>query len=132
LRALTIAIESIELRTERAAARAGAGYSTATDLADYLVRAGVPFRSAYEAVKALVAECLAAGTPLDKLTLEQLRAHHPAFGPDALAAISVERALAARDVPGGTAPNQVRRALADAEQRLAHAHTYWQAQTRIT
>jgi argininosuccinate lyase len=131
LRALAVAVGSLELRPERAAERAGAGYSTATDLADYLVRAGVPFRTAYEAVKGLVVECTAAGRPLMALTLDQLRKHHPSFGEDALAAVTVEKALTARDVVGGTAPSQVAHALDDAVQRCAQARRTWEAQPRI-
>lgn len=120
LRALTVAVDSLKLRTERAAERAGAGYSTATDLADYLVRAGVPFRTAYEAVKRLVLDCAAAGRPLDALGVDDLRSHHASFGPDALLAARVEHAVAARDVFGGTAPRQVAAAIDQAVRRLAN------------
>jgi argininosuccinate lyase len=127
LRALTVAVASLELRSERAAARAGAGYATATDLADHLVRQGVPFRSAYEAVKRLVSDCAPAGRPLTALTLDELRRYDPHFGPDALAAVDVAAAVAARDVPGGTAPSRVARALAEAQTRLAARRASWSA-----
>jgi len=132
LRALTVAVESLELRTDRAATRAAAGYSTATDLADHLVRAGVPFRSAYEAVKELVTECVVSGTPLAALTIADLRRHHQAFGPEALDAATVERSIAARDIPGGTAPNQVQGAIAAAMQRLQAERSHWQSLPRVT
>ena len=118
LRALAVATRSLELRAERAAERAGAGYSTATDLADYLVRKGVPFRTAYSAVKGLVLEVIDAGRTLESLGVEDLQRHHPAFGADAPAAAAVERSVAARNVPGGTAPVQVARALQEAQGRL--------------
>jgi argininosuccinate lyase len=127
LRALTVAVESLELRVERAAERAAAGYSTATDLADHLVRAGVPFRTAYDAVKRLVLDCAAAARPLEALSPAELQRYHPALGPAALAAGRIERALAARDVPGGTAPARVAAALARASARLAEQRRQWAA-----
>ncbi|HET7771140.1 MAG TPA: argininosuccinate lyase [Chloroflexota bacterium] len=122
LRALTVVTESLEIDADRAAARAAAGYSTATDLADYLVRKGVPFRTAYEAVKQVVLSAAANGTPLESLVLEQLRAAHPAFEADALEAVRPARSVGARNVPGGTAPGQVGSVLAEAERRLAQHH----------
>src|SRR5205823_13461 len=91
-------------------------YLLATDLADYLVRRGVPFRRAHEAVGALVRE-VAAGRDPATLTLEEFRAVAPEFEADVLE-IDLSRSLAARNVPGGTAPEQVRRALAEAKERL--------------
>jgi argininosuccinate lyase len=118
LRALTVAVAALELREERAIERAGAGYSTATDLADYLVRQGVPFRTAYDAVKRLVTDCAASGRPLPLLSLSEMRVYHPAFGPDARDAATVMHSVRARNVPGGTAPEQVRQALDQAGERL--------------
>lgn len=119
LRALTVATSSLTLREERAAQRAKAGYSTATDLADHLVRRGVAFRSAYEAVKRIVQDAHASGLTLEELSLDTLRGYHPSFGESALEDVSVERSLAARDVAGGTAPRQVENALTDAATRVA-------------
>src|SRR4029453_16804889 len=79
LRALAVAVASLELRPERAAERAGAGYATATDLADFLARRGVPFRTAYDTVKRLVSDCAATGRPLTDLTVDDLRRYHPLF-----------------------------------------------------
>ncbi|MGH2351949.1 MAG: argininosuccinate lyase, partial [Chloroflexota bacterium] len=132
LRALTVAVASLELRPERAAERAAAGYSTATDLADYLVSKGIPFRTAYEAVKRLVADCSAAARPLSALSVDDLRQYHPAFGEDALNAISVERSIAARNVPGGTAPTQVATALTQATERLSRQHRHWSSLPVLT
>lgn len=119
LRALTVATHSLELDADRAAERAGAGYSTATDLADYLVRKGVPFRTAYETVKKVVDGAAASGVPLDRLPPETLREAHPLLAEGALEAVRTARSVAARDVPGGTAAPQVERALGEAEARLA-------------
>jgi argininosuccinate lyase len=118
LRALTVATETLEIDTDRAAVRASAGYSTATDLADYLVRKGVPFRTAYEAVKQVVLGAAETATPLEALPIETLRVAHPAFEADALEAVRAASSVGARDVPGGTAPAQVGAALVAAERRL--------------
>jgi argininosuccinate lyase len=131
LRALAVAVASLELRADRAEARAAAGYSTATDLADYLVRRGVPFRSAYDAVKRLVLNCASTGRPLDALTVEELRQFHPALGGDARQAVSARAAVAARDVPGGTAPSRVAAAIQYASERHAAELQAWAAQKTL-
>ena len=131
LRALTVAVSSLELRPERASERAAGGYSTATDLADYLVRAGLPFRSAYETAKAIVLHCIGRGQTLWDVPLDELQPFHPSLDARALEALSVRRSLGARDVPGGTAPAQVSAALAAAEVRLTEARQRWAALPRI-
>lgn len=129
LRALTVAVASLEIDRNRALVRAGAGYSTATDLADYLVRAEVPFRTAYDAVKRLVMDRLIDGRAIAELTPSELRTYHPAFDDDALAAATVEASIAARDVPGGTAPVRVTAAVDTSTQALALARRHWDART---
>ena len=89
----------------------------ATDYADYITRKGVPFREAHGVVGRLVKRCEQRGCALADLTLEDLQSEHPAFEADAVG-MTVEFALAARDLPGGTAPNQVAAALEAAKQRL--------------
>ena len=117
---LTVAaamLDSARFDTDRMAAAADQDYTTATDLADYLVRHGLPFRDAHRLVGELVAACLSRGQQLPDVTLEELRRHSDLFHVDALALLSAEASAAARDVPGGTAPNRVRRALAEARSR---------------
>ena len=89
----------------------------ATDYADHLARAGVPFREAHTVVGALVRLCESTNRSLAQLSLDELRQAHPAFSPDAVG-MTVEAALAARDVPGGTAPQRVRDALNEVKTRL--------------
>jgi argininosuccinate lyase len=105
--------------TRRLAEAAGAHYATATDLADYLVRKGLPFRQAHEVVGQVVRRAIETGRALAALSLEELRAFSPLFDADAAAAITVEASLRARAVPGGTAPEAVRRALALAKALVA-------------
>lgn len=90
----------------RMRAAAGEGYALATDVADYLVRKGMPFRQAHEVVGRLVREAERRGCELRELPLDVYRAESELFEADVLA-ITVEEAIAARDVPGGTAPRRV-------------------------
>ncbi len=91
----------------------------ATELADYLVRKGVPFREAHRAVSGLVAESLRVGRPLSDLPLEAIRRHHPAFDADVYAALDPEAAVERRSVPGGTARAAVRAQIQALRERLA-------------
>jgi argininosuccinate lyase len=108
------------LRFDRAAmARATErGMLGATDLADHLAKRGVPFREAHEIVGRIVRERLAAGNDLAGLTIEDLRRHDKRFEASALEEIKPERSLASRSSPGGTAPERVREALAEATAAL--------------
>jgi argininosuccinate lyase len=83
----------------------------ATDLADHLVRRGVPFRKAHHAVGAAVALAERLGQPLDRLTLDQLRSLVPEFGEDALAVFDLDRALERRTMPGAPSRRGVRNEL---------------------
>ena len=108
------------LQPDAAAMRRAAelGYATATDLADYLVHNGLPFRDAYAAVGAVVRHAQEAGVALADVPLEELRRFHPAIGEDVYDVLSLEGSLAARDHPGGTAPERVRAAAAAARARI--------------
>jgi argininosuccinate lyase len=97
---------------ERMRAAARQGFSTATDLADYLVRRGIAFRDAHEIVGKAVAFGLREQRDLADLTLEELRRFSAAIGPDVFDVLTLEGSVAARDHLGGTAPAQVRAAIA--------------------
>ena len=101
---------------ERAATR---GYATATDLADYLVDKGLPFRDAHEVVAHAVKGAIARGVDLSELPLAALQAFHPAIGDDVFARLTLRGSLDARRVLGGTAPSQVRAQVARHRARLA-------------
>ena len=111
-------LRALRFRTERLRALAGESFSTATDLAGYLVQRGLPFREAHEVVGRAVRLALDRGVGLEALPLDALRALSPLFGPDFREAVSVEASLAARNVYGGTAPEAVTRALAEARALL--------------
>ena len=100
---------------ERAAKK---GYATATDLADYLVKKGLPFRDAHEAVGHAVKAAEAKGVDLPQLTLDEIRAFCPQVESDVFAVLTVEGSLASRNHIGGTAPEQVKAAVVRARQRL--------------
>ena len=95
------------------------GYATATDLADYLVRRGVPFRDAHEVVGNAVALGIKEGVDLSELSLPQLQQFSEAIGEDVFEYLTLEGSLAARDHLGGTAPNQVLQAISRGRERLA-------------
>jgi len=95
------------------------GYATATDLADYLVKKGMPFREAHEVVARAVRRAADKGVDLAQLGVDELRQFSDLIGADVLDRLSLEGSLAARDHIGGTAPKQVRAAIARARQRLA-------------
>jgi argininosuccinate lyase len=100
----------------RAAARSG--YSTATDLADYLVRKGTPFRDAHEVVGRTVRLCVETKRELDELSLDELKTFSAVIDEDVFEVLTVEGSVAARDHIGATAPAQVRQAVARARERL--------------
>lgn len=91
----------------------------ATEVADYLVAFGVPFREAHEIVGKVLRAAEQEGKSIREMPLERLKEFSPAFGRDLSTVLTVESALARRAVPGGTAPGAVRAALADFKLRLA-------------
>jgi argininosuccinate lyase len=112
-------IATIKVRKDRMLAAADQGYSTATDLADYLVRAGVPFRDAHHAVAAIVGLARDRGlATLAQMPLADMQAITSAIGHDVLEVLTVEGSVASRNHKGATAPAQVRRAIASVRELL--------------
>ena len=111
LRIFADMIAGIQVKPERMRAAAAEGFSTATDLADYLVRKGLPFRDAHEAVALAVRQAAARGIDLSDLSVDELRAFSPLVGDDVSQALSLEGSINARNHVGGTAPAQVREAI---------------------
>jgi argininosuccinate lyase len=118
LRIFADLVGGISVRPEAMAAALAQGYATATDLADYLVKKGLPFRDAHEAVARAVRAAEARGCDLSALSLTELRRFSPLVGEDVFTVLSVEGSLASRNHAGGTAPKQVRAAIAEARRRL--------------
>ena len=121
LEALALLVRGLVFRRERMRAATDRGMLTATDLADHLARAGVPFREAHEITGRVVRDRLARGADLGGMTLDELRSHDSRFGPTALEEIRADRSMAARRSPGGTAPERVREALAEAREAFVSA-----------
>ncbi len=105
---LRVAIRTMRIDRERAKALLAGGYLDALGVADYLARAGVPFREAHRLAGAAVRRAEALKVGLAELPLEEYRALSGAFGPDLFEALRLERALEDKDVVGGTAPARVR------------------------
>ena len=114
LAAMTAGLRVDGHRTHRAA---GENYTLATDIADYLVRKSVPFRRAHEIVGSLVRFAIEKGKPLSDLDIGEYQRFSPEFEDD-VKSITVESSLAARNAPGGTAPEQVENALRKAREQV--------------
>ena len=95
------------------------GYATATDLADYLVKRGLPFRAAHEAVARAVRFCVENNCDLSDMTLEQMKSFSPLVESDVMGALTLEASVSARSHIGGTAPERVKEAVSDLRNRLA-------------
>ncbi len=108
---------TVDAQAMEAAARKG--YATATDLADYLVKKGLPFRDAHETVAHAVKAATTRGCDLSELPLAELQGFHLAIEQDVYQCLSLRGSLDARNTLGGTAPAQVRQQIARHRQRLA-------------
>src|SRR5690349_1987217 len=114
----TGAIQTTGFRDDALRAKAENPALLATEAADYLVRKGIPFRQAHDLVGKVLREAETQGVSFTALPLEKLKQISPAFEADFAASLSVDAALAAKKVPGGTAPDAVRAAIEDLEARL--------------
>lgn len=118
LRIFADMIGAVTVRHEMMRQAALQGYATATDLADYLVKKGLPFRDAHEAVATAVRYCVEQGCDLSELTLEQMRTFSGLIESDVLKILTLDGSVGARDHIGGTAPAQVKKAVAAFRKRL--------------
>lgn len=118
LRIFADMIPTIQVQRESMRAAAKQGFSTATDLADYLVRKSVPFRSAHEIVGKAVQYCIQNQCDLDNLNLEIFQSFSPLIDEDVYEILTLEGSVAARNHVGGTAPTQVRAAVQRLRARL--------------
>ncbi len=117
LRVFAEMVAGIQVKKDTMRAAAFEGYATATDLADYLVKKGLPFRDAHEAVALAVKAGIEQGKDLSELSLDALKVFSPLIGPDVHDVLKVEGSVAARDHVGGTAPSQVRTQIRRHRQR---------------
>jgi argininosuccinate lyase len=110
-------IAGMSLRADNMREAAARGFSTATDVADYVVRKGIPFREAHEIVGKTVRYCIEHDKRIEQLSLEELRRFSPAIEADIFDFITLEASVNARRATGGTARKAVRREIAQARQQ---------------
>ncbi|WP_052850760.1 argininosuccinate lyase [Streptomyces avicenniae] len=119
LPAFTGMLATLTVNTDRLEALAPAGFSLATDIAEWLVKQGVPFRDAHEIAGECVKSCEAEGIELDELTDEQFAKISPHLTPEVRTVLTVQGSLAARSARGGTAPSAVAVQLGEVRNGLA-------------
>ncbi len=119
LRAFADMMPHVQPKKDKMRQAAMQGFSTATDLADYLVRKGLPFRDAHEVVGKAVALGVATQRDLSAMTLGELQSFSNVIEEDVFTVLTLEGSVAARDHLGGTAPNQVRKQVEIAKQLVA-------------
>jgi argininosuccinate lyase len=128
LRVSATVLRNIQLNRERARSAAISDYTTATDLADYLVRKGLEFRKAHEVIGRIVVYAIEQGRELHELTLEECREFSPVFEEDLFKAISLESSLAGKKQTGATAPRRIQEELERAKTALLES--MWTEKTR--
>ncbi|MEK6213411.1 MAG: GNAT family N-acetyltransferase, partial [Vibrio fluvialis] len=114
-----LCFEGIKVNGARTLEAAKQGYANATELADYLVAKGIPFREAHHIVGVAVVGAIAKGCALEELSLEELKAFSPVIENDVYAILTIESCLEKRSALGGVAPHQVAYAVEQAEKRLS-------------
>ena len=118
LPALTGLVATLRFDDARMRHAAGAGFALATDMADWLVKQGVPFAKAHDITGAAVRYCEAQGIDLPDLTAEQLAGIDPLLKPDVLGVLNLDASVASRNGRGGTAPIRVAEQLAELRQSI--------------
>ncbi|MDM7921987.1 MAG: argininosuccinate lyase, partial [Pyrinomonadaceae bacterium] len=118
LQVTEIVLANVTLNEDRCRRAATTGYLNATELADYLVKKGIPFRTAHDAVGRLVLFGIEHGRELNELTLEEMQAVAAHIDEAVFEALSLEKTLASKAAVGGTAPDRVRAELDAAKERL--------------
>jgi argininosuccinate lyase len=119
LQAVTAMVGGLIVHEGRAREVAEGGYAAATDVADYLVGKGLPFREAHRMAGALVARLAPQGRPLADAELDELHAISPLFDRDYYGVVEIERVVAGKISPGGTSPERVAEQLAVARETMA-------------
>ena len=122
LRAAKIVLDNATLNEDRARESATTGYLNATELADHLVKKGVPFRTAHETVGKAVLHAIDQGRELHELSIDELKAFYPDIDETVAASLSLDSTLNSKAVHGGTSPERVAEALAAAHEYLNDKH----------
>jgi len=114
----TTVFKNLGVNTDRARAASSGGYMNATELADYLVRKGMPFRDAHEVVGKVVRRAIELGSELEKLSLTELQSFSDLFAEDVHIALSLDQTLKSKSQTGGTSPDTVTSSIAIARKSL--------------
>ncbi|MBI5167123.1 MAG: argininosuccinate lyase [candidate division NC10 bacterium] len=125
LRVLAPLLRTLKVHPERMRVAAQEGFLNATDLADYLVGKGMPFRQAHEVVGKIVLRCMKKGKKIEGLPLKELHKFSPLIGRDLYDFLSLEACINRRQAIGGTATENVRKALKSAKKRLLRFCKIW-------
>ena len=115
LQILNAMIVRLTFNREKMLKDAAGGFSTATDVAEYLVKKGVPFRSAHGVVGKLVAYCLKNNKTMDSLTMNEFNTFHGEFNEDIYACLTVENSVSARNITGGTSEKAIKKRIREIE-----------------
>ncbi|MCA2014703.1 argininosuccinate lyase [Vibrio tritonius] len=115
----SLCFDGIKVNEQRTLEAAKQGYANATELADYLVAKGIPFREAHHIVGVAVVGAIAKGCALEELSLDELKEFSPVIDSDVYAILTIESCLEKRSAKGGVAPQQVTYAVEEAQKRLA-------------
>jgi argininosuccinate lyase len=129
LPALTGMLSTLRFDTDRMAELAPAGFTLATDIAEWLVRQGVPFREAHEAAGECVRIAEARGVGLDELTDDELRGVRPELTPDVRTVLTVRGSISSRNGYNGTSPDRVAAQLVRLTERVGHARAWAETPT---
>ncbi|WP_313701134.1 argininosuccinate lyase [Pantoea sp.] len=114
-----LVLDGLQVKRPRCQEAAEQGYANSTELADYLVAKGVPFREAHHIVGEVVVAAIGQGVALEALSLTQLQQFSAVIGEDVYPILALQSCLDKRNAQGGVSPQQVARAISDAKQRLA-------------
>ena len=114
-----LVLDGLQVKRPRCQEAAEQGYANSTELADYLVAKGVPFREAHHIVGEVVVAAIGQGVALEALSLAQLQQFSAVIGEDVYPILALQSCLDKRNAQGGVSPQQVARAIGDAKQRLA-------------
>ncbi len=131
LESMTAMVASLRFDRERARQAAEGGYAQATDVADYLVARGLPFREAHHVAGRLVAHAAAAGKSLSDFSADELLTISPLLGEGYAETVALDRVVAAKVSPGGTAPARVAEQLDEAARALARLRAQAAALPRL-
>ncbi len=116
-------LSTMDIKSENMYKAASGGFTNATDIADYLTRKGIPFRSAHEIIGKMVLYCINNGKSISDLTMDELKGFSPKIEADVYSEISLEKCVSGRNLPGGPAPESVKAAIENGRSWLSRMNS---------